>query len=100
MIDSKTFPHSSAYLSHLVNVEKLTGIQILNRTVEMMDWLSINKCSHMWSYGTEGIDTIGRDCVGYPLSSNPGNLITFSRYIYFRHEQDLLAFRLRWGIQT
>lgn len=100
MIDLKTYPYEYAYLSHLVNVEKLTGNQIMRRTLEMMNWLSVNKCSHKWSDGVDGVENVGKNCVGYPLSSNPANLISFSRYIYFAHEQDLLAFRLRWGVNS
>jgi hypothetical protein len=99
MIDPYAYPYGCPYLSHLLKVEKLTGSQILARVLEMMDWLSTNKCSHEWSTN-EDMDTVGRNCVGYPLSSNPANHISFSRHIYFTHEQDLLAFRLRWGINS
>lgn len=100
MSDLKPYLYTCDYLSHLVYVENLTGIQVLEQLVEMDNWLSVNKISRMWSVGEMGTTRIGKNCVGYPLSSNPANLISVSRYIYFTDEQDLLAFRLRWGIQA
>lgn len=100
--NSYHFPHTCAHLWHLWNKEHLTGKQILARTLEMQMWLDANcivngKRTFIWSI----------EYTKFPQDYNVQysgfkgvNTISLANCIYFKHEQDLLAFRLRWGIQA
>ena len=81
--------YSAAYLWWLIHREKLNGRQILTRTFEMQDWLSDNVRDKGSPY-----------CNNYNWASISTNIdgLLFANYLWFRHEVDLLAFRLRWGI--
>lgn len=84
------------WLHELALVRELTGQEIMDRSLEFMNWLCENKVTHMWS---KPVTTIPVD---YCLTAHHGsftnlNHYTFSNILFFEHQADLLAFRLRWG---
>ena len=87
MLNSKpVYPYYSCkYLDHLVENEKLRSSEISLRVHEMRGWL----CN---SVDSGGFGWIGRfTTIDY---------YSFSNAIWFKHEQDLLAFKIRFGIHS
>jgi hypothetical protein len=86
------YPHVSDYLRILVLENKIQdGNKILELTNQMQEWLSENvRCDgkNNYSWSENKID----------LLVDPYQHLSFSDTISFRYETDLLAFRLRWGI--
>ena len=94
-----SYPYVCKYLWHLWNIEKLTGKQILDRVLDIQDWLDSSciltgKQTFIWDVKH----------ILLPLNSNidtqhisrTEQVIYISEHIYFSNEQDLLAFKLRW----
>lgn len=100
----ESYPYKCAYLWHLWNVEKLTGSQMLDRVIEMQDWLDSNcwengNRTFLWDNNNSTFPfQYNRD---YNGSVNKAYVheITLSNFIAFKRKDDLLAFMLRWGIQ-
>lgn len=85
------YPYSCAYLWYMVAVLDLGGDEILDITQSMQEWLYDNvrrddQNNFKWSNKSTSII----------FSANTYTL--FTNYISFKHMEDLLAFRLRWGI--
>lgn len=104
MANSKyhSYPYTCAHLWYLWQIKKFTGKQILDLTVEMQHWL--DECCVVKGERTFIWDNYyTRVYLDYNKDAGPilktAQQISLSDCIYFRYEQDLLAFRLRWGIQ-
>jgi len=85
------------WLYELALVKELTGQEIMNQSLEFVNWLCENKVKHVWS--TDSSTT--QIPVDYSMASKGSfanlNYYTFSNILFFEHQADLLAFRLRWG---
>jgi hypothetical protein len=86
------YPYSCAYLWYMVAVLELSGDEIFDITRSMQEWLYDNvrrddQNNFKWSSKSTSI-------IFSANSSTP----VFTNYISFKHAEDLLAFRLRWGI--
>lgn len=99
MIDSdlENYPYKCAYLSYLWHVELLSGSDILARSLEMQNWLDAN-CRGTFRWDTLYSKFPLNTSKGTPLHGNNVQQIALANNVYFKNEQDLLAFRLRWGI--
>jgi hypothetical protein len=126
MINRKNFPYRCSYLWYYIRIEKLTGEQIaakvkeidawLNETciITCMDWFSpmadgqypvIKEEQWMWSVTTSRVPArhnrfgMPKAPVKTPVSySYNWNEIYLSDNISFMHQDDLLAFKLKFGI--
>ena len=102
----KSYQHICHYLFYLWDVEKLSGIQILERTEEMHKWLFANciengECTFIWdNHYTKYPANVNKDYCGISIFGRSSHEISLSNSVAFKYEQDLLAFRLRWGIQA
>ena len=85
------------YLYVLLERQRLTGRQAQWQVEEMAPWLwnTVGRDNYEWS----------SHCVQVPMDQtwdvsvpNGGAKREFSSRIFFRHEADLLAFKLRWGV--
>lgn len=71
------------YLWWLLHREKLLGQQLQERIVDIERWLNANlKGMYVW----------------YPAATNESEALYHA--VYFKEESDLVAFRLRWGINA
>lgn len=100
----RSHPHICPHLWHLWHIEKLTGGEIIDLTVEMQLWLD-NNCiengerTFFWDdHYTKLPFAYNKDYKGgigiYNLHE-----VSLANFLAFKHREDLLAFRLRWGIQ-
>ncbi len=125
MKTSKIYPYSCAHLWYYLRVEKLTGEQIqakvreinawLNETciITCVDWFSptadgkypvIKEEQWHWSRDTSrvpsGHNVFGAPIATYRLASYAGdwNEVSLANNISFMRQDDLLAFKLKFGI--
>lgn len=94
-LSSESQIHNCEYLRYFWEVKKATGLEILDISVEMTNWLSQNSIKHVWSKNVQSIQLDGNIHSGFTL---PFRLLEFSTSIQFNNEEDLLAFKPRWGI--
>ena len=96
--EKPSYTFACHWLYHLAYKEGLTGQEILDRSVEMMNWLTENgPIQHAWN--TNRIK-VPKDCtIDVPGNYSDLSYLEFSTILFFEHQSDLLAFRLRWGIQ-
>lgn len=93
----ESYPHHCDYLSYLWEVELLSGRLILEKTIDMQGWLdTVCARKFIWSnnYSKFPLD-YGKNTV---FMRNSSLQIALADAVYFKEEQDLLAFKLRWGI--
>lgn len=93
MHDLKTPQHSSAWLWWCIHRERMVNHQIEKRFYEINKWIiecnSATLFSTMrWSSGKLMTELYPRPALKLP------------NVLYFDHEEDLVVYRLRWGIQT
>jgi len=93
MPDQEPYPHRCDYMKCLLNNTKLSGRDILSITNNMCVWLY--NIPHKWSTWT---DTTPIWIIDRPAVSTQGHWMHMATYISFTHAEDLLAFRLAWGI--
>lgn len=94
----ESYPHKCDYLEYLWEVELLSGRLILERTIDMQGWLdTVCFKNFIWSnnYSKFPLD-YSKNTV---FMRNSSLQIALADAVYFREEQDLLAFKLRWGIR-
>jgi hypothetical protein len=89
MHDQTTYLHQVDYLHNLIIVKKLSGSDIRDLVLKMMQRLCETKSKHYWSTAPEV----------FPILIGKFN-IYYSMRIYFATEEDMLMFRLIWGIHT
>lgn len=85
------FPYYSNFLNWVSVRENLNAETIFALTEAIQEWLSENVKvngvnNYEWSYKTKMIN-------------GAHGTVAFPEKIYFAYEEDLVAFRLRWGIQ-
>ena len=95
-VDPKlSYKFACHWLHELALVKEQTGQEIMNQSLEFMNWLCENKVTHKWSTPVSKIP------VDYSMLARGSltnlNHYTFSNILFFEHQADLLAFRLRWG---
>jgi hypothetical protein len=86
------------WLHHLRFNEQLTGNQILDRSRDMMNWLCANKVTHVWSTATAVSMVLANVSAEKAHAGADNQFLTFANILFFEHQTDLLAFRLRWGM--
>jgi hypothetical protein len=106
------YPFACSYLGHLLKHEKITSRSVLlQRIEEIEDWVYANlkdptTGEEEWVWSNKKERTIRlRQCrydrrittfsFIHPENSND---IRVSRFIFFKNREDLLAFKLRFGI--
>jgi len=113
--DNRNYPHCCAYLWYLLQVEHLTGKEIIGRIQEYSKWFYEN-CRELQAKN-EGQPVVFRPVWTWSVASTLVPL-TYSMFkpvpsgfaygdseerefpnaIYFMYKEDLLAFKLRFGI--
>jgi hypothetical protein len=103
------FPYVCSYLGHLLKHEKITSKQVLLDRIEEMDnWIAANLTRNgveEWYYSNKNASKSGMCWIcskagrAFHLDHPKTGLETrISRYIFFKTGEDLLAFKLRFGI--
>ena len=88
------YPYSSEYLYALILDHNITDTsEIQDKINQIQEWLDENvngdrEFNYKWSHNGQ-VTT---------LLSSIGKQLNFSTFLRFRFEEDLLAFRLRFGI--
>ncbi len=85
---SGPFIHKSNYLHHLIMVKQLSAVQILDWRDQVKIWLHT-----LWH--TNRKDTYKWGDCSTPIFVND-TMIHLPAQLFFAHEEDLLAFKLRW----
>jgi hypothetical protein len=100
MSDQERYPYRCDYMSCLLKQTKLDGRDILNITNDMMVWLY--SIPHHWStgYDTTAIWIIDHTAALAGGYGPRGHWMDMATYISFTYAEDLLAFRLAWGIHA
>jgi hypothetical protein len=86
------YPYQCRYRAHYNNV---SAVDLLNITWEIQEWLyecvyRNGKCNYEWSKS--------RSCIQIWSDERHEEWKTFSEFLCFTYEEDLLAFKLRFGI--
>jgi hypothetical protein len=95
----KDYPYYSEYLWTLLKVQGLTGLQVIDEECKMETWFADNGVEFMWSDANSDHPlTIRVDKYHNGTGLSAANQVILPMGVYFKHESDMLAFNLRWGI--
>jgi len=92
MLPLKEYPYMCAFMLHLIEDRKYTYSQIRETYIDMYIWL-------FETFGElNSLDYYKWCDRKFSLLDQNGNPVQYSQFIFFKHESDLLAFKLRFGI--
>lgn len=94
------YSYSTEYLHDLAVTKSMDGTQVDLNVIAMQEWLSKNVKSNKGKSYRWGRDKLYMYIDHLTPSRSGNSIITkkFSRKLFFVYEQDLLAFRIRFGI--
>lgn len=102
----RSHPNICAYLWYLWNIEKLTGGEILDRTIEMQCWLDDN----CWDNGERAFFwddhytpfplLYNKDYNGLYNTKNNHHVVSLSNFLAFKDKEDLLALGYAGAFKT
>lgn len=97
MTDTTVFKYRCDHMHALFETRRLTGRQAQVIVLDMCSWLISNVGAGNFSWSNH-IIKVPVDMTWDFSIPNGASKMEFASMIFFRHECDLLAFKLRWGV--